>query len=147
MLIKVTEKDGLPKLICSSCVYKVISWVTFKTQCEQSDEILRTTFQCSGIKATTSPSNEQSTFPQDSLDCESNEILYQSNNEPLKAEEVETLLGQSSEPFCDIAGSINNWNTSDTIDETDQNERLIDRSKQGDADEDEVTLRQFLRNI
>lgn len=27
-------------------MYKVISWVTFKSQCEQSDDILRKTFQC-----------------------------------------------------------------------------------------------------
>lgn len=53
---KVTDSDGLPKLICSSCVYKVISWVTFKSQCEKNDEILRATFQCSEQKLTI-PSN------------------------------------------------------------------------------------------
>lgn len=119
---KVTEKDGLPKLICSSCVYKVISWVTFKTQCEQSDEILKTTFQCSENKGTIESSNEQPTlqFPpqdtvlQDTVDCETVDYIFQSSSEPVK-EEVETLLQQSSERNCDVTENIDNWNTSETV--------------------------------
>lgn len=33
--------DELPKKICSSCVYKSVSWYSFKQQCEQSDIVLR----------------------------------------------------------------------------------------------------------
>ena len=35
------KKDGLPMNICSTCVYKCISWHTFKQQCGQSDFMLR----------------------------------------------------------------------------------------------------------
>ncbi|XP_037048131.1 zinc finger protein 737-like isoform X1 [Bradysia coprophila] len=60
--VQVTAEDGLPKHICNSCVYKVVSWVTFKSQCEQNDEILRTTFQCSvnkqSLSSTSQPSGE-----------------------------------------------------------------------------------------
>lgn len=147
LFLKVTEKDGLPKLICSSCVYKVISWVTFKTQCEQSDEILRTTFQCSEKKATTSSCNEQSSLDiqQNTVDCRGGvNNLFKSKNEATN-DAAKSQLEHSPVQFC----GIYNWNASESEVKAENNEISIVYVKQDDeaADEDEVKLKQFLRNV
>lgn len=123
---KVTEKDGLPKLICSSCVYKVISWVTFKKQCEQSDGILRTTFQCSENKATTpSASDVRSTS-----DCrQSVNNLLVTTNDP---------SGSQSKQISGIDDS----NASELEGKTGNDGNRIEIDQQADeADEDEVKLK------
>lgn len=138
-----TEKDGLPKLICSSCVYKVISWVTFKTQCEQSDEILRTTFQCSEKKSTTSSSNEQSSLDiqQNTVDCRGGvNNLFKPNNE-VTDDTAKSHLEHSPVQFS----GIYNWNASESEVKAENNEISIVYVKQDDeaADEDEVKLKQI----
>lgn len=35
------QSDGLPAMICSTCVYKCVTWFSFKQQCEHIDSILR----------------------------------------------------------------------------------------------------------
>lgn len=135
-----TEKDGLPKLICSSCVYKVISWVTFKTQCEQSDEILKTTFQCSENKTSASSSNEQSSlnFTQNSVDGESVNNLFKSDN---------ATTNDTAESQLEHSSGIDNWNVSGSEVGTKNNEISVVYVKQDvEADENEVKVKQFLRH-
>lgn len=137
---KVTDKDGLPKLICSSCVYKVISWATFKTQCEQSDQILRTTFQCSENKLQPSSSEDQSPLEalQNSVECESVNNLFESN--VLLDDTAESQLEYVSDQFTG-----NNWDGVESV-RTDNNEistTVLDK-KQEEADENEVKLKNLI---
>lgn len=37
-----SQDDGLPSSICSQCIYKCVSWFSFKQLCERTDTILRT---------------------------------------------------------------------------------------------------------
>lgn len=39
--MQVSTTDGLPPSICSTCVYKCVTWFSFKQQCEHIDSILR----------------------------------------------------------------------------------------------------------
>lgn len=140
--IKVTENDGLPKLICSSCVYKVISWVTFKTQCEQNDEILRTTFQCSERKSTASLSSNVSSgleLPQTTVDHRVNlNNLFESKNDSTDDTSASRL--EQSPEQCP-----GNWNPSEPEIEAQNNESSVVYDKQDDeADEVEVVSKRIL---
>lgn len=142
IFLQVTEKDGLPKLICSSCVYKVISWVAFKTQCEQSDEILRTTFQCSEIETHLLSSSKKSglDISQNCVEGENVDVnnLLECNNVAAKDDAADIKYQKSSEQNLAIE---NNWNVfsnaSESEVQTERNERSIVYDEQNDAADEE----------
>lgn len=119
-------------------MYKVISWVTFKTQCEQSDEILRTTFQCSDDKVTSSSSAEQSSTDYPPPNTVNN--LLQSNAvDAATIDTVECQLEQSTEL---VLADIDEWNASDVRPENNEISAVyVKLDDDDDADEvDKVRL-------
>lgn len=118
-------------------MYKVVSWVTFKTQCEQSDTILRTTFKCSANQPTQLFSSEEPALDiPNTNDCESVNNLFESDNVATSGT-VDAQFEQLSKQFPEIE---NNWSVSQTEDKTENNESSInyDNKLHDEADEDEV---------
>lgn len=90
-----------------------MSWLSFKTQCEQSEQILKNTFKCPENDQTIKTTNEQSTShipPQSvqSVDSENVVIIFEEN----ESSEIKSSQHQSSEPFCDIESGTEKWNAS-----------------------------------
>lgn len=126
LIFKVTDKDDLPKLICSSCVYKVISWVTFKSQCEKNDEILRNTFHRNEVSTSQSNDNNQSIddglTSQNEIDCKKESELLQPHD---------SLNQGPSGQFS----KIDRWNADGTENVTQYDERLTDVDEPVDEEE------------
>lgn len=83
--LKITECDGLPSNICSSCVYKCVSWQSFKQQCEQADLAFRNqlnfehkhTIIIDEDTSDTTSINENNKLCE--IDCQKNQIIIPQN--------------------------------------------------------------------